>query len=367
MNAQAFPPQPPGMNAFPPLPPPPAVHAPPPAAAGYFGAAAGAPGLNIADLLTELDKVVPLAPQPDIGQLLGAVNQVAPDVVENLDADDRVENLDEDMSETEDSATEDTEYDPFDVEAGGGASAGPGEEGEDEGIVEALFDMLRSAEQVAPALEAAPAPKAKAGLVAPKAAPAKAAPAASPTKESKRLPSAPPKMPIRVPRLDEEEQPKPKAQASSYVFNAATQRWEPKKVARAPEPSAPPKAAPASSTGRRAAPRPAAHIFVDDQDEEEEQEQAQPPRRNIIAECEAEARADAASGQATYPQALAVRLALRFESNPQDMLKTMEEAGLPAAKDQRSTVKAIMRMCHPDKCKHALAKRAMQALVPLLS
>ena len=28
----------------------------------------------------------------------------------------------------------------------------------------------------------------------------------------------------------------------------------------------------------------------------------------------------------------------------------MSEAGLPAAKDQRSTVKAIMRLCHPDKC-----------------
>ena len=66
----------------------------------------------------------------------------------------------------------------------------------------------------------------------------------------------------------------------------------------------------------------------------------------------------------------------------------MSEAGLPAAKDQRSTVKTIMRLCHPDKCRSALhslrlfssalplfpirgkhpeAKRAMQILGPLLS
>jgi len=91
------------------------------------------------------------------------------------------------------------------------------------------------------------------------------------------------------------------------------------------------------------------------------------PRKSyIIAECEAEAKADAASGFCEFMQALAVRLALRFESRPAGILSSMAEAGLPAAKDQRSTVKAIMRLCHPDKCKHPEAKRAMQILSPLL-
>ncbi|CAE7413520.1 F23F12.8 [Symbiodinium sp. CCMP2456] len=89
--------------------------------------------------------------------------------------------------------------------------------------------------------------------------------------------------------------------------------------------------------------------------------------RLVIAECEAEARADASSGSCSVAQALAVRLALRFESRPKDILVSMSEAGLPAAKDQRSTVKTIMRLCHPDKCKHPEAKRAMQILGPLLS
>eukprot|EP00438_Fugacium_kawagutii_P008563 Skav206250 [mRNA] locus=scaffold1425:250740:254714:- [translate_table: standard] len=91
------------------------------------------------------------------------------------------------------------------------------------------------------------------------------------------------------------------------------------------------------------------------------------PRKLVIAECETEARADSANGFCSFSQALAVRLALRFESRPKDILVSMSEAGLPAAKDQRSTVKSLMRLCHPDKCKHPDAKRAMQILGPLLS
>lgn len=87
----------------------------------------------------------------------------------------------------------------------------------------------------------------------------------------------------------------------------------------------------------------------------------------MIKECEAQAKADSAKGLCDFPQALAVRLALRFESRPKDILTSMVEAGLPAAKDQRSTVKAIMRLCHPDKCKHPDAKKAMQILSPLLT
>ena len=62
-----------------------------------------------------------------------------------------------------------------------------------------------------------------------------------------------------------------------------------------------------------------------------------------------------------------MRLALRFESQPADILSAMRDAGLPTARDQRSTVKAIMRLCHPDKCRHPEAKRAMQILSPLLA
>lgn len=96
---------------------------------------------------------------------------------------------------------------------------------------------------------------------------------------------------------------------------------------------------------------------------------AEPPmlrKSSIIGQCEAEARSDSVRGLCDFMQALAVRLALRFESQPSDILSSMAEAGLPAAKDQRSTVKAIMRLCHPDKCKHPEAKRAMQILSPLL-
>jgi hypothetical protein len=87
---------------------------------------------------------------------------------------------------------------------------------------------------------------------------------------------------------------------------------------------------------------------------------------DVLAEVEAQAREDVATLRCDHSQALAVRLALRFETRPADILSTMKRAGLPAAKDQRSTVKAIMRLCHPDKCKHPEAKKAMQIMQPLL-
>eukprot|EP00439_Symbiodinium_sp_Y106_P048788 s5210_g6.t1 len=163
---------------------------------------------------------------------------------------------------------------------------------------------------------------------------------------------------------------KPKTE---YHFNCATQRWEPKAA-----PPSPPKPEP-FRPGALAQIRPNMTGPAVPRQRPQYQQQVvpprpmapqathAPPRRLVIAECEAEARADAASGSCSLAQALAVRLALRFESRPKDILVSMSEAGLPAAKDQRSTVKTIMRLCHPDKCKHPEAKRAMQILGPLLS
>lgn len=90
-------------------------------------------------------------------------------------------------------------------------------------------------------------------------------------------------------------------------------------------------------------------------------------KKRIIAECVAEARTDTKPGFCEYPQALVVRLALRFEEKPDAMLANMAQAGLPAGADQRTTVKALMRLCHPDKCHHPEAKKAMQILGPLLT
>lgn len=89
-------------------------------------------------------------------------------------------------------------------------------------------------------------------------------------------------------------------------------------------------------------------------------------KRRFVAQCAAEAWKDMTDGVTEYPQALAVRLALRFEERPADILDALAQAGLPAGADQRSTVKALLRLCHPDKCRHPEAKRAVQILGPLL-
>lgn len=80
----------------------------------------------------------------------------------------------------------------------------------------------------------------------------------------------------------------------------------------------------------------------------------------------AEAKQDASENVCEYPQALAVRLALKFEERPDDILASMEQAGLPGGADRRATVKALLRLCHPDKCRHPEAKMAVQILSPLL-
>jgi len=90
-------------------------------------------------------------------------------------------------------------------------------------------------------------------------------------------------------------------------------------------------------------------------------------KERIVAECVAEARSDSNAGMCEYPQALVVRLALRFEDKPDEMLASMAKAGLPAGADRRTTVKALTRLCHPDKCHHPEAKKAMQILGPLLT
>lgn len=90
-------------------------------------------------------------------------------------------------------------------------------------------------------------------------------------------------------------------------------------------------------------------------------------KRRFILQCSEEAKADADSGVCDYLQALAVRLALRFEERPEEMVASMAQAGLPAGADQRTTVKALLRLCHPDKCRHPDAKKAVQILGPLLT
>lgn len=194
--------------------------------------------------------------------------------------------------------------------------------------------------------------------------------AASNTKASATAP-APEKARSTLPgpTIDTGEDPRlrrPRPQ-SRYEFNPVTSRWEPvQEQASSAPPSAsrgsdprlrpPPRRPDPGAGGRPADPRLADRDGVP----------MGVRRKHIISECEAQASQDARGGHCDFQQALAVRLALRFESRPTDMLSTMAEAGLPAAKDQRSTVKALMRLCHPDKCRHPEAKRAMQILGPLL-
>eukprot|EP00747_Dinoflagellata_sp_TGD_P194352 gnl/TRDRNA2_/TRDRNA2_61654_c0_seq2.p1 gnl/TRDRNA2_/TRDRNA2_61654_c0~~gnl/TRDRNA2_/TRDRNA2_61654_c0_seq2.p1 ORF type:complete len:346 (+),score=62.09 gnl/TRDRNA2_/TRDRNA2_61654_c0_seq2:57-1094(+) len=88
-------------------------------------------------------------------------------------------------------------------------------------------------------------------------------------------------------------------------------------------------------------------------------------KRRIIAQCSMQARVDAHGGACEFPLALAVRLVLRFEDRPADVLPFMVQAGLPLGEDKRTAVKALLRLCHPDKCPHPEAKRAVQILAPL--
>lgn len=281
---------------------------------------------------------------------------------------------------------------PLGSAAPGGADIEDDDEEDDEAF-NALIEMLRASETPGP--QKRPPPHAAAGGAPPQAA-------------APRSPSPPPRD-SKAPRsvdTGEEGGPKRGKSAVEYEYNPASQRWEPAK--QKPEPAfrarpaaSAPQAQPAVSApaapGGAAAYRPrfpgsggaaqwgkgqqawgnsaaggqrppqggyAHHRGAQGSGAQEDGE----PRKNyLIAECEAEARADEARGLCEYPQALAVRLALRFESRPAAILSIMGQAGLPAAKDQRSTVKAIMRLCHPDKCKHPDAKRAMQILIPLLT
>lgn len=248
--------------------------------------------------------------------------------------------VEDDDADTE-APTEESDYDPF----AGAQARSKGQEGrqgsfeeeynpfagvaeddaEDEGAFDSLIEMLRAAEREGH----------------------------SPSRASESLPQRRESRPLDTGEHFAKAKPKPK---TNYHFNHVTQRWEPKAAA-----PSPPRADPSRGG------------FIRDSQNPHWRHSApaspptQAPRKLVIAECEAEARADAANGFCTFSQAFAVRLALRFESRPKDILVSMTEAGLPAAKDQRSTVKAIMRLCHPDKCKHPDAKRAMQILGPLLT
>jgi len=156
-----------------------------------------------------------------------------------------------------------------------------------------------------------------------------------------------------------DKQKKKKKGNVDYQFNPRTQRWEPVEKPPEPQQTAPPPPRRGLPTDPRAAQQPGLHAG----------QQRDPRRRpgNELAEIEAQAREDVKNGLCEHSQALAVRLTLRFESRPAEILGYMAKVGLPAAKDQRSTVKAIMRLCHPDKCKHPEAKKAMQVLGPLLT
>lgn len=323
----------------------------------------------------------------------------------------------------EDSMTEDSDYDPF---QDGAAERSPETNGKDEGLVESLFDMFRSVPAPAPApvpkpdradharasVQAAPASTAPPPVVRPVPGVAGVAPdpKPAPAPASKtRYEFNPatqryePKKVVEPPEAAPAA-PEPKTGGKEYIFNARFKRWEARPTAPSASASAPAPAAAAASAAPeprtkvpRAGPergegyktRLCANFLHGDcvfgprcTDAHSQQElrggpapsqgtQGQGPQaghgNGPLAECEAIARDDVEKGLATYPQALAVRLALRFEERPAAILRVMTEAGLPAAKDQRSTVKAIMRLCHPDKCKHPEAKRAAQVLARLLS
>lgn len=291
---------------------------------------------------------------------------------------------------------------PPDISGGGGATSSSkppaAEEEEDEeteGAFNALIEMMRAAEQPGASKRPAPAANLAASGLPQAASPTVAAPprAAAATAAPAPAAAAPASAEVQPARTldagEESARPKrAKAAATEYEYNPKTQRWEPAKqkpdaktpaakgtpgnhfgggAAAAPTAQRPP-AVPAWGRDAFFAQHRAAAAAAAAAVAPEPQPQPAAPRKSfIVAECEAEARADAAQGLCEFPQALAVRLALRFEKRPADILSSMEQAGLPAAKDQRSTVKAIMRLCHPDKCKHPEAKRAMQILSPLLA
>lgn len=333
----------------------------------------------------------------------------------------------EEQQQQEQEEQEDPDYDPFAAqpdskpaaeEAAGSQPADGEEDGEedDSEAFNALIELLRSAEQPAsapcPEEPKAPMPEVPARPVAPwakvatPAAPAARQPMGMPGWASvdprqARAAAAPPMAAspsaavtsARPLDLGEEAKPKRPKPAVEYEYNPATQRWEPaKSKAPIPKPSRPavptppaPQVPPGGHTEGSKPTRPCrnfplgqctfgarckfSHELGDSPGAPRAPavERDPRPRKNyIIAECEAAARADVAKGACDFMQALAVHLALRFESRPAGIISCMAEAGLPAAKDQRSTVKAIMRLCHPDKCKHPEAKRAMQILSPLL-
>eukprot|EP00913_Durusdinium_trenchii_P017596 g16537.t1 len=87
-------------------------------------------------------------------------------------------------------------------------------------------------------------------------------------------------------------------------------------------------------------------------------------QQRIISECAYKAWEDAEGGSCSYAAALAVRLAIRFEAQPHNLLPTMEKTGLPMLGGPRATVKMLLRLCHPDKCNHPedLLKRAFVVL-----
>jgi len=328
--------------------------------------------------------------------------------------------------EDQEGDTEESDYDPFAADSGVAATEEPKEErkeeedrddsdydpfaddGEEEdggASFNVLIELLRAAEQQPKEVPTSTttAPPAKAPGFSKATLPTKASFSQAASPPSVQPPQQAPQSQAATPTasrpLDAGEEAKPRqAQPTTqYEYNPATQRWEPKKVEKpAPIPQAAAASQPAANAGAgavgdgykqrlcrnfplglcnfgarcrfahseqelRAAGAPGARPAA-------VAEQEPGPRKNyVIAECEAEARADAARGFCDLMQALAVRLALRFESRPAGILSSMAEVGMPAAKDQRSTVKAIMRLCHPDKCKHPEAKRAMQILSPLLT
>ncbi|CAE7261327.1 unnamed protein product, partial [Symbiodinium necroappetens] len=75
-------------------------------------------------------------------------------------------------------------------------------------------------------------------------------------------------------------------------------------------------------------------------------------QQQIISECSSRAWDDAEGGCCSYAQALAVRLALRFEAQPEHLLPTMEKTGLPT-----SGVKMLLRPL-AGKLSHVARRRA---------
>jgi len=327
-------------------------------------------------------------------------------------------------AEPKEEERDDSDYDPFAADGAGAEAKGAdkakedefqpeelddGEEDDSGAAFNVLLELLRAAEQQpkevptstttdppakAPSFSKATLPTqpqfSKAVSSPPKVQPPQQAPQRSSFSKA-ATPTA-----ARPVDAGEDARPGPAQPATQYEYNPATQRWEPKKVEKpTPRPQAAAAAQPAATAATGAAgegykqrlcrnfPLGLCNFGARCRFAHSEQElraagapgarpaavaeEAGTRKNYVIAECEAEARADIARGYCEPMQALAVRLALRFESRPAGILNAMAEVGLPAAKDQRSTVKAIMRLCHPDKCKHPEAKRAMQILSPLLT